>query len=108
MPAACYGNNGQTACVWDAETGQPITPPLMHEDIVFIVTSAQFSPDGQRLVTACLPILASKATRRDAETGQPMTLPLKHEEHHFRPVQFDGECIVTASTTKRHRSGMFL
>jgi predicted Zn-dependent protease len=35
--------------VWDAATGQPITPPLKHTDFVY---SAEFSPDGRRILTA--------------------------------------------------------
>ena len=38
-----------TARVWDAQTGQPLTEPLKHADQV---GSAQFSPDGKRVVTA--------------------------------------------------------
>ena len=35
--------------VWDAQTGEPIAAPFKHEgDVAF----AQFSPDGQRVVTA--------------------------------------------------------
>jgi hypothetical protein len=35
--------------VWDAATGQPITPPLKHNGRV---RHAVFSPDGRRVVTA--------------------------------------------------------
>ena len=38
-----------TARVWDAQTGQPLTEPLKHAGRVY---SAQFSPDGKRVVTA--------------------------------------------------------
>lgn len=38
------------ARVWDAATGQPLTPPLPHTGSI---NSAAFSPDGRRLVTAC-------------------------------------------------------
>jgi hypothetical protein len=38
-----------TARVWDATTGQPITPPLQHD---FPVSSVAFSPDGRHLLTA--------------------------------------------------------
>ena len=37
-----------TARLWDAASGQAISEPMKHEDIVI---SAQFSPDGQRVVT---------------------------------------------------------
>ena len=39
----------KTARVWDAESGQPVTPPMKHEDMV---NHAAFSPDGRRVVTA--------------------------------------------------------
>ena len=39
----------QTARVWDAELGQPVTPPMKHGGPV---SHAAFSPDGRRVVTA--------------------------------------------------------
>jgi WD40 repeat protein len=38
-----------TAQVWDATTGKPVTPPLQHDGSVY---AAAFSPDGTRVVTA--------------------------------------------------------
>lgn len=38
------------ARVWDVRTGQPVSDPLPHEGGVH---SAQFSPDGYWVVTAC-------------------------------------------------------
>ena len=38
-----------TARVWDAATGKALSEPMKHDAAVF---SAQFSPDGQRVVTA--------------------------------------------------------
>ena len=35
--------------LWDAASGKPIGEPLNHKEVV---NSAQFSPDGQRIVTA--------------------------------------------------------
>jgi hypothetical protein len=39
----------QTARLWDALTGKPLSEPLKHDNAI---TSAQFSPDGQRVLTA--------------------------------------------------------
>jgi tetratricopeptide (TPR) repeat protein len=85
-------SSDETARVWDAESGQPITPPLKHEDVV---SHAGFSPDGRRVVTAS----RDKTARVwDAESGQPITPPLKHEASvshaAFSP---DGRHVVTAS-----------
>jgi WD40 repeat protein/tetratricopeptide (TPR) repeat protein len=78
--------------VWDAQTGQPLTEPLKHAAIVW---SAQFSPDGKRVVTASWD---STARVWDAQTGRPLTEPLKHSGQVWS-AQFspDGKRIVTAS-----------
>ena len=72
----------KTARVWDAQSGQPLTEPLKHDNKV---NSAQFSPDGKRIVTA-----SDDNTARvwDAQSGQPLTEPLKHDELcEFSPIQ---------------------
>jgi dipeptidyl aminopeptidase/acylaminoacyl peptidase len=59
------------------------------------VRSAQFSPDGQRVVTASLD---KTAGLWDAASGKPIGEPMKHEES-VNSAQFspDGQRVVTAS-----------
>jgi len=82
-----------TARVWDATTGKPVTPPLQHQDKV---SGATFSPDGSRVVT-----VSWDRTARvwDATTGKPVGPPLEH----LGPVlsaafSLDGTRVVTAGT----------
>jgi WD40 repeat protein len=88
----------KTARVWDADTGQALTPPLRHENLVL---QASFSADGRRVVTASL-----DSTPRvwDAATGLLMTPPLRHEgkvlQASFSP---NGSRLLTASQDKTAR-----
>ena len=71
---------------------------MKHEDAVY---SAQFSPDGQRVVTAS----ADKTARLwDALTGKPIGEPMKHEAR-VNSAQFspDGQRVVTASADNTAR-----
>ena len=85
-------SGGNTAQMWESATGKPIGEPLRHEDAV---SSANFSPDGTRVVTA-----SNDKTARvwDAATGKPIGEPLCHEDEvnsaSFSP---DGTRVVTAS-----------
>jgi len=87
-----------TARVWDARTGEAITPPLRHGHIVW---KAAFSPDGRQIVTA-----SHDKTARiwDARTGEPLIPPLVHDgqvqDASFNP---DGRLVVTACTDKTAR-----
>ena len=71
-----------------------------HAPIPSLVHSAQFSPDGKRLVTG-----SSDAARVwDAQTGKPLTEPMKHNDA-VNSAQFspDGKQIVTASSDNTAR-----
>jgi WD40 repeat protein/serine/threonine protein kinase len=87
-----YHTNLCYARVWDARTGQPLTEPLVQ---AALVSSAEFSPDDQYVVTA-----ANDRTARlwDARTGQPLGEPLKHDaaagSAQFSPL---GQWVVTVS-----------
>lgn len=79
-----------TARIWDAWTGVPLTGSLTHSGGVWW---AEFSPDGKRVVTASW----DKTARVwDAETGLPLTPPLKHPDKvWFARFGPDGEEVVT-------------
>ena len=76
----------------------PLTGSMWHEGAVH---SAQFSPDGQRVVTR-----SEDQTARlwDAASGKPIGEPMKHEDGvisaQFSP---DGQRVVTASRDKTAR-----
>jgi WD40 repeat protein len=69
------GGGGREARVWDAATGQPISPPLK---CIFGANRASFSPDGSHVVT-----VGGEAQVWDAATGQCVTLRLKDKGQPF-------------------------
>ena len=81
------------ARVWDAETGKPLGPSMKNDRTPLDgINSAEFSPDGKRVVTATL-----LGTLRvwDAVTGKPLTEPMKHDGvHHSAQFSPDGRRIV--------------
>jgi WD40 repeat protein len=81
-----------TARVWNASTGEPITPKLQHHGPVWF---AQFSPDGGRVVTASED---KTAMVWDATTGANLTPPMEHPCSvgfvYFSP---DGERLVSGT-----------
>jgi WD40 repeat protein/Flp pilus assembly protein TadD len=81
-----------TARVYDAQTGAPVSPPLAHRNAV---TSAAFSPDGRRVVTT-----SADQTARvwDAANGAPISPPLRHASTvMYAAFSPDGDRVVTAS-----------
>jgi WD40 repeat protein len=76
----------------------PVAGPMRHDEAVF---SAQFSADGQRVVTASF----DKTARVwDAATGKAIGEPMRHEDV-VLTAQFsaDGKRVVTASQDKTAR-----
>lgn len=89
---------GRSARVWEAGSGQPLTPELTHGNRV---NCALFSPDGRRVVTASTD---RTAQLWDATTGQKLLPPFKHNA----PVllaQFsrDGVLLVTTAADQSVR-----
>jgi WD40 repeat protein/serine/threonine protein kinase len=84
-----------TARLWDASSGQPIGEPMQHQREV---NSAQFSPDGRRIVTASDDMTVQLW---DAANGSPLGEPMEHAGE-VNSAQFspDGRLIVTASNDK--------
>ncbi len=82
----------RTARIWNAHTGEPLSPPLKHEGIV---CAARFSPDGGRVVTASF----DKTARLwDGFSGEPLGKPMRHKAD-VRNARFspEGQRVVTAS-----------
>jgi hypothetical protein len=81
--------------VWDAATGKALGEPLRHQGGV---NSAQFSPDGSRIVTASHD---NNAQVWGAATGKVLGEPLRHQgavySARFSP---DGSRIVSTSNDK--------
>jgi WD40 repeat protein/serine/threonine protein kinase/tetratricopeptide (TPR) repeat protein len=85
-------NNDETARVFDAHSGSPISPPLPHRGEI---TYAAFSPDGRRVVTTSVD---QTARVWDAQSGAPVSPPLRHASTvWFADFSPDGQRLVTAS-----------
>ncbi len=86
---------GETARIWDAQTGQPVTGPLPHTGRLI---SAQFSPDGRRILTVSGRGRNATAQQWDAQSGRALTEP-PHYGSNVYSARFssDGQRILTAS-----------
>jgi WD40 repeat protein/serine/threonine protein kinase len=88
--------NTKAVRTWDAETGQPLAPPVMHDEQV---AQATFSPDG-RLVAS---ITEHELRIWDAATGQPVRSTTRFPDTRglqslaFRP---DGRQVVVSSRSR--------
>jgi WD40 repeat protein len=89
------------ARVWDARSGEPITPPLFHvagpkyANMSQRVNHVEFSPDSRLLATS-----SSDTTTRiwDAATGAPVAPPIAGADE-FASFSPDGRWIATAGTS---------
>lgn len=87
-----------TARVWDAATGNPLASLEGHTSFI---TTAVFSPDGQRVVTG-----SADNTARvwDAATGKQLVSLQGHTNTLYNAVPSpDGQRIVTTSADKTAR-----
>src|SRR5262249_14406226 len=93
------GSGDKTARVWDARTGEPVTPPLVQDGAV---KSVRFSRDARRVVTLC----EGSRVRRwnvqvwDVETGTPYGAPLT-DLNGLPDAQFtpDGTQVLVANAS---------
>jgi WD40 repeat protein len=95
-------SDGGAARVWNAMTGAPLSPPLLHQGVV---SSAEFSPDGTRVITA-----SSDNTARvwDAVTGKLLSPPLQHRAAVLGAAfSLDGMRVVTVSEDRTARVWSF-
>lgn len=88
------GGRDHTVRLWNAETGQPIRPPLQgHENIIW---SVAFSPNGQLIASG-----SGDNTIRlwNASTGQPFPRPLWKHQNEVTDVVFspDGRTLISSS-----------
>src|SRR5262249_17539784 len=91
------------ARVWDAATGQPVTPPLAAKEVnptapqgFGAVTPSWmrgvFSPDGRRVLL----MRGSGVRVWDLATGRPLTSPLRHGQLvRYAPLRPDGRRLLT-------------
>jgi serine/threonine protein kinase len=86
---------GDSARIWDAGSGQPLTGPLKSGARS---VSAQFSPDGKRILTISVEGTNSTARQWDAQNGQSLTEPSQYGTN-VMSAQFtpDGRRILTLS-----------
>ena len=81
-------SDDNTARVWDAATGEPVSAPMVHNNRV---ESVVFSPDGRRVVTQTWGMTSSHIW--DVATGQQIPIPWLGQISSF--VSPDGRQIVT-------------
>jgi WD40 repeat protein/tRNA A-37 threonylcarbamoyl transferase component Bud32 len=91
------GSWDRTARVWDAATGEPITPPLDAGSVYGVA----FSPDGKTVLTGSG---QNQARLWDAATGAPLGPTLDHPKG-VRAVTFrpDGRAVLTGCADLHHR-----
>ncbi len=88
------------ARVWDAATGEPVSPLLTHRGNLSALQSLVFSPDGRRLLTLSNPDGTGEATVWDVESGT-RAVTLKHDATVTAGAfSADGTLLMTASAER--------
>ena len=86
-------SSDETARIWNATTGLPLTPPMKHANRVY---SARFSRDGKRILTTS----SDGAYLWDAQTAQPVIPTMKlNGGASFAEFSGDGNRILATSFT---------
>jgi len=88
---------GKQARVWDARSGQPVTPPLRHANDVY---SAEFSPDGRWVLTGGR---GSGFRIWNSTNGQPFAGLLHRGSIRAASFSEDGKLLATATPDKAVR-----
>src|SRR6266480_5828637 len=90
------GSQDGTATVWDAASGEALSPLLKHDEKVWF---AQFSPDGTRVLT-----VSDRAARIwDVPSGNPVTDFLKQDVITSAQFSPDGTRVVTTAADHEAR-----
>src|SRR5207248_125719 len=88
------GSDDGTARVWDAATGEPVGPMLLHNGTVI---QALFSPDGKHVLTGDLAGRAKLWSR-----SQPPTSHRFHHHHLVPPAEFLSEDGKLRAVVEKH------
>jgi len=92
------GASDNTARVWDAQTGQPLTSPLAHSNWV---TAVAFNPDGDWLATGCKD---GSVRFWNVTNGQPRDIALRHLDWvNFIAFSPDGNRLLTGADDRTAR-----
>lgn len=92
LTVSAGGGKNHAARLWDARTGEPLSPPLTHPQLIIV---AGLSPDGRLLFTGCEDgFLRFYETDHGAPRGEPLSIGYPVGDGQFSP---DGTRLVVAA-----------